>query len=1061
MTSYLAGDSLFGGNTYTGNDVEPTIEAYENVFGPAGRDVKLDQQRHRRRGRWHLPDILKGPNQYLTDRVDGLITDPKNSPFTSFILPYKQIDNPDGKIKWNVWSFDEGLASRVPYESAARTLTQSKRSFKGFPVRHGLALNLEHNFMMSEAGRRNFHNQLNQLIGSIQMTNDLDVHVALLMAPSYEKHMKEKYILDSDTPSQKCRQFVDLFGFMQKNVNALDILIEEAKARLKSWGSEMPNFMLANSKLTFGLQMTPERTNYQTQGPEGVKRLKQGPEIDSYRGINIIHSRSFSMETGVPPRDVLRRRVRVAEYYRIPPSEHNASRTFEFYNEDRDTWFTMTFNDLLKHAILGNGSPDDQLLENMSNLPPAPPGGITRTWTRGDTDGSPGLGAPSIFNTVDLTVSRAIRGPLAAGGAPPRDDFNDYVYSSGYRNPSMNLACQLNIRLAVAASPWKKWIEAGIVRKSQHKIKEFYRIVAKHHIDDNQIAKAFRVYQQLGQCDLSDLGGGPGDMTLGNRFLADSVPPYPINYNDVFFLKHANNDPFAAANLCPNWRFTVGNAQNIWVAIATETWATKEMNDYFLGSVNGSDAGTDFRQTLLYQLALYSDKYIGQPVWNEFKNILQNVGLNAGDLRKQAAKKFTDAIKMVRGRARCNSTLAKLVCPVGDDHWATAVPPVPIWNTNLLAQWECETEDTIEATVLGEANVRIPNFINANVVLTDQLTIEVLQFFAYRYFANRLMANDINHVANVPPAADLWNTDLNGNFYEPPPEDDPNYEAQRQKQNVEIVIVRPNIEHHMFGIILGRGGDQLGNTFWGQTELSCYDDAQHGIWGMSYKYHERAIVINERNLIRLWDIGYDGYVGGKDDRVVLWDTDGNALQGNRDSYQNFKDATRNISKHYHGPSMMIMAFIHREGDTVNNKGCQQNWPSPIIFHDQMYHPQSDNQGIVTIDPEGADTVQTAEFRVFDRNIPAYATRYDQYYNKMPDFTRMALNRKPAGIATSENEVCSDMLAFQGSMRIKENNGNMYEVTGSGHHGNDFVGVASLRAGKGYRIQSQPQLSRAA
>lgn len=32
-------------------------------------------------------------------------------------------------------SFDEGLASRVPYESAARTLTQKKNSFSGYVER--------------------------------------------------------------------------------------------------------------------------------------------------------------------------------------------------------------------------------------------------------------------------------------------------------------------------------------------------------------------------------------------------------------------------------------------------------------------------------------------------------------------------------------------------------------------------------------------------------------------------------------------------------------------------------------------------------------------------------------------------------------------------------------------------------------------------------------------------------------------------------------------------------------------------------------------------------------
>ena len=105
--------------------------------------------------------------------------------------------------------------------------------------------------MMSEKGRENFKNQLQQLVGSIQYTNDLDVHVALVLAPSYQKTMREKYYIEDKSPTQICREFVDLFGFMQKNPNALDILIEEAKAQLKSWGGPMPDFLLCNSKLTF------------------------------------------------------------------------------------------------------------------------------------------------------------------------------------------------------------------------------------------------------------------------------------------------------------------------------------------------------------------------------------------------------------------------------------------------------------------------------------------------------------------------------------------------------------------------------------------------------------------------------------------------------------------------------------------------------------------------------------------------------------------------------------------------------------------------------------------
>lgn len=127
--------------------------------GPEGRNVKLDPQGQKRDGRLHLPAVLEGVNHYLTDRIDGLITDSTNSPFTTAILPYQYLSNPDAKFTWNRYSFDEGLASRVPYESAARTLAQTRKSYEGYTVRQGLAVTMEHNFMMSPAGRENFFNK--------------------------------------------------------------------------------------------------------------------------------------------------------------------------------------------------------------------------------------------------------------------------------------------------------------------------------------------------------------------------------------------------------------------------------------------------------------------------------------------------------------------------------------------------------------------------------------------------------------------------------------------------------------------------------------------------------------------------------------------------------------------------------------------------------------------------------------------------------------------------------------------------------------------------------------
>ena len=52
---------------------------------------------------------------------------------------------------------------------------------------------------------------------------------------------------------------------VQKNMNAMDIIIEDTKARMLEWGGTEPDFMLCSSKLCFQLTMLPERTEYFTQ----------------------------------------------------------------------------------------------------------------------------------------------------------------------------------------------------------------------------------------------------------------------------------------------------------------------------------------------------------------------------------------------------------------------------------------------------------------------------------------------------------------------------------------------------------------------------------------------------------------------------------------------------------------------------------------------------------------------------------------------------------------------------------------------------------------------------
>jgi hypothetical protein len=267
--------------------------------------------------------------------------------------------------------------------------------------------------------------------------------------------------------------------------------------------------------------------------------------------------------------------------------------------------------------------------------------------------------------------------------------------------------------------------------------------------------------------------------------------------------------------------------------------------------------------------------------------------------------------------------------------------------------------------------------------------------------------------------------------------------------NTEFVIIRPNIEHNMLGIILGLAGSELGHTFWGQTELSCYDDSMHGIWGMSYKYHERAIVFNEKNLVRLWDIAYDGYNGGKDDTHVDW-----YEPGSKNGYKKFGEATMDLGSSYRGPSMMVMKFTHTDEERrAPGSGYQRNWPSPIVFHEPEEADDGGRRGAsLSVDQENLHVVDVDDFRVFHEKL--YKKQYGVYRAMMPHFQDNHRTRKSAGEASAESETQSTCLAFQGSMRIKEGGKLIQEIQGSGHHGPDYVGVASVRAGKGIKYTGQ-------
>ena len=257
--------------------------------------------------------------------------------------------------------------------------------------------------------------------------------------------------------------------------------------------------------------------------------------------------------------------------------------------------------------------------------------------------------------------------------------------------------------------------------------------------------------------------------------------------------------------------------------------------------------------------------------------------------------------------------------------------------------------------------------------------------------------------------------------------------------NSDLFILRPCIEHHMLGVIFGRGGTQeLGATFWGQTELSCYDDAQHGIWGMSYKYHERAVVTNERNLCRVFDVAFDGYTGGMGQQKLDW----TAAHDGRNSTDALKQAVENRTDPFDGPDMIVMSLL-----ADRTKG---EWPNPLVWQ---------NTKQVICDPESGRCVAPMENNTLEYHLEDGANganRLKDYIQKMAinSWCQYDPSNQSGGAAAVANESTQPCMAFHGSVRRLGSavpGGPVLassDTRGSGHLGHSYVGCASIREGRG-------------
>ena len=138
-----------------------------------------------------LPEGYKGNNLMLRDRTEHLVYTDENW-YTQEVMPIEVVAH-SNKISWNKTEYGTQIPGLVPELGTVRILSSRKIAGSASFDRRGLGFYLEHGFMHTEAGRRDYQNQLIQIANSVIEGAKLDVINTLLTAQDINREWETEH----------------------------------------------------------------------------------------------------------------------------------------------------------------------------------------------------------------------------------------------------------------------------------------------------------------------------------------------------------------------------------------------------------------------------------------------------------------------------------------------------------------------------------------------------------------------------------------------------------------------------------------------------------------------------------------------------------------------------------------------------------------------------------------------------------------------------------------------------------------------------------------------------
>jgi len=303
--------------TEVGSTGTAPTNKWDPFFGtPEGyhEDVRADDQLSHET--FNLPKAYEGKNKRLEDILDFMIRK-EDEFYTRELLPWEYTD--DLHITWDVWKFNRTLADVVPEQGISRLVTQESERHTDNLVRRGLAFQLEHGFMTTDKGRRNYALNLQQISDAVHTTCYFGVMHALFAGQNYYKEYRRKFARFVKGPRTLFRHERQMWACLQKDIKGVYIMDAEIKHHMKINGI-VPNVLVLPPKAGIYVSMVPPReTEFHLRGPGAHEALTQDRTgISSFRGNKVFEAQSFDMDFVHEFIDLTSRPRMCGEYFVIP-----------------------------------------------------------------------------------------------------------------------------------------------------------------------------------------------------------------------------------------------------------------------------------------------------------------------------------------------------------------------------------------------------------------------------------------------------------------------------------------------------------------------------------------------------------------------------------------------------------------------------------------------------------------------------------------------------------------------------------------------------------------------